>query len=190
MTTPRNAIHMSNFVQFSNLLEIRKSNAKVLILGSYRALKPCEIGDFCRERLRRLKAFLKARGFDNTGLVEDWIDENKIPAEVFDEHFREKSFYYIDNWAEILIFVFFKEADNISVTREWSHMIESTSEKCKCSVILRHEDLDLGSLVRGDIGVERVREYSFKDEDELNEFAFSGCFNVLYSLESSKRTAE
>lgn len=170
---------MSHFLRFSKLLETRKNNAKVLILGSYRD-----------ERLRRLKTSLRAKGFDKTTLVEDWMDESKIPPESLDEHFREKSFYYIDNWAEILVFVFFAEADNISVTRELSHMIESTKEKCKCSVILRHEDLNLGSIVRGDIGVERIREYPFKDENELHEFAFSGCFNVLYSLESSKQTKE
>ena len=170
---------MSHFVRFGDLLEARKTNANVLILGSYRD-----------ERLRRLKTFLRAKGFDKTKLVEHWIDENKIPPESLDAHFREKSFYYIDNWAEVLVFVFFAEADNISVTREWSHMIESTKEKCTCSVILWHEDLNLGSLVRGDIGAERIRDYSFKDENELHEVAFSGCFNVLYSLESSKQTKE
>jgi len=182
---------MSRFVQFGSLLEIRKSTAKVLVLGSYRALESCELGeDVCIERLRRLKAFLMSRGFDRTRLVEDWIDESDIPAGSLDEHFREKSFYYIDGWAEILIFVFLREADNISVTREWSHMIESAKGKSRYSLILRHENLNLGSLVRGDIGVERIREYSFKDEKELHEFAFSGCFNVLYGMVSSEQTKE
>ena len=163
-------------MRFSDILETRKTDAKVLILGSYGTAE-----------LRRMKTFLIDRGFHKTRLVEDWIDEDKIPPDSFDEHFREKSFYYIDKWAEILIFVFLG-TDNISVTREWSHLIESTKEKCKCSVILRHEGLNLRSLVRGDIGIERIREYSFKDEKELHEVAFSGCFNVLYSLESLKQT--
>ena len=97
-------------MQFASLLEIRKSTAKVLVLGSYRALESCELGeDVCIERLRRLKAFLMARGFDRTRLVEDWIDESDIPAGSLDEHFREKSFYYIDSWAVILIFVFLRK---------------------------------------------------------------------------------
>jgi hypothetical protein len=91
---------------------------------------------------------------------------------------------------EILIFVFFKEANNISVTREWGHVVESTKEKCKCSIILDHEDLNLGPLVRGDIGAMMVREESFKDENGLHGHAFQGCFNVLYSLESSKQTKQ
>jgi len=168
---------MSRSLRFSDVLKTRKGNTKILILGSYDA----------REMLKRLKVFLRTRGFGKTRLVEDWIDEKEIPSDSFDEHFREKSFYYIDKWAEILIFVFLG-TDNISVTREWSHLIESTKEKCKCSVILRHEGLNLRSLVRGDIGIERIREYSFKDEKELHEVAFSGCFNVLYSLESLKQT--
>ena len=169
---------MSHFLQFSDVLKTKKRNAKVLILGSYDA----------REILKRLKAFLIARGFDKTRLVEDWIDEKEIPADSFDEHFRAKSFYYIDNWAEVLVFVFLKGVNNLSVGREWAHMIESVREKCRCSVILRHKRLNLGSLVRGDIGAERVREEPFEDEKELCELAFSGCFNVLYSLESSKQT--
>jgi len=181
---------MKPSVQFRDIIETKKSNAKVLILGSYKTLESCGLGkDFCKEKLRRLKDFLRAKGFDITRLVEHWIDEDEIPSESLNEHFRRKSFYYIDNWAEVLIFVFFKEANNISVTREWSHMIESAT-KTKCSIILRHKDLDVGSLVRGDIGAERVREQPFKNEEELREFAYSGCFNILYSLVSSKRAEE
>lgn len=191
MTNPSNSIQMSHFVQFGGLLETRKTNAKVLILGSYSALKVYGLGEkVCEERLERLKAFLIARGFENTRLVKYWRDEDNIPPDSFDEHFRGKSFHYIDEWAEILIFVFFKEANNISVTREWAHMVESMKEKCNCSVIVRHKDLDVGSIVRGDIGAERVREESFEDENELHEVAFSGCFNVLYSLESSRQTKQ
>jgi hypothetical protein len=162
-------------VQFSDLLEIGKRNAKVLVLGSYRD-----------PRLGMLKAFLVSKGFEKTRLVKDWIDEEGTPEGNLDEHFRGKSFYYIDNWAEILVFVFFKEVDNMSVTREWGHMIDSSKEKCKRSIILSQEDLDLCALVRGDIGSERIRDYTFKDENELCESAFSGCFSVLYSLLSSK----
>jgi hypothetical protein len=166
---------MSDLVQFSDLLEIEKRQAKVLILGSYRD-----------PRLEMLKVSLISKGFEGTRLVKDWVDEEKAPKENLDEHFRGKSFYYIDNWAEIFVFVFFKDADNISVTREWSHMIESSKEKCGKSVILSHEDLDLGALVRGDIGSERIRNPTFKDDNELCESAFSGCFSVLYSLIGSK----
>jgi hypothetical protein len=178
MTQLVNSMKMSEFVEFDDLINARKSNAKVLLLGSYEDLK-----------LKDLKAFLITKGFNETRLVEDWINESEVPPESLDEHFKEKSFYYIDNWAEILVFVFF-ETDHISVTREWSHMIESQSEKCKCSIILRHESLDLRCLVRGDIGAERIREYHFKDENELHKSAFSGCFTVLYSFESSKQNKE
>lgn len=191
MTNPSNSLQMSDSDQYADLLETRKRNAKVLILGSYSALKVYGLGEkVCEERLKRLKAFLIAKGFENTRLVKNWMDEDNIPRDSFDEHFRGKSFHYIDKWAEILIFVFFKDADNVSVTREWGHMIESSKEKCKCSTILWHQDLDLGSIVRGDIGGEGIRDYSFEDENELHEVAFSGCFHVLYYLESDKQTKE
>jgi len=55
MTNPSNSLQMSDSDQYADLLETRKRNAKVLILGSYSALKVYGLGEkVCEERLKRL----------------------------------------------------------------------------------------------------------------------------------------
>ena len=169
---------------FREPLEKVKGKVKILILGSYPLFTPRkgEVNQDKEEMLERLRNFLRKKGFKQTMLVKDWKDEENVPAGSLDIHFRDKSFYYIDKWAEILIFVFSPNSDNQSVTREWGHMIDSAQRKCRNSVILRHESVNLHSLIKGDIKKERVFEYEFRDGDSLNDLAFNTCFNIAYSF--------
>ena len=175
---------MSGSPHLKDLLAVARNRVRILILGPYRTQEAfkCETEKICLNKLDRLKAFLIEKGFPQTRLVIDWMDEEEVPPASFDIHFREKSFYYIDNWADIILFVFLREGDNLSVSREWGHMVESVREKCERAVVLRQKEVDLGSLIRGDIERERVYEYHFEQEAELQDFAFSGCFNILYGL--------
>lgn len=169
---------------FRTPLEKVKGKVKVLILGSYPfgAFTKSE-GDRNKEEiLENLRDFLREKGFKQTMLVKDWKDEESVPEASLDIHFRDKSFYYIDKWAEILVFVLSPESDNQSVTREWGHMIDANKKKCKNSAILRHESVNLHSLIKGDIKKERIFEYEFKDENSLHDLAFSACFNIAYSF--------
>ncbi len=129
-----------------------------------------------------IKSFLIQRGFIETKFVKDWADEEEVPSKSLNIHFGQKSYYYIDNWADIIIFVFLPNFDNYSVTREWGHLMESTKSKCSKSVILSHTSINLGALIKGDIEIGRVLSYTFDNEIELLDFAFSGCFNIIYSL--------
>jgi len=180
---------MNGFIEFNEILKERKCQAKILILGSYQRLTAQGSEESCEEILEKLKEFLIANGFSNTKLVKDWIIEDNIPPESLVALFREKSFHHIDYWAEILVFVFLKDANNYSVTRELSHMVDCSKEKCSHSIILRHDEIDLGSLIKGDISIERILESSFSDNQELYQTAFAGCFNILFTLESQKHTS-
>ena len=96
------------------------------------------------------------KGFLLTRLVEDFPDEEDVPEDVKDEHFLDKSYYYIDNWAIILLFVFLKAGNCLGVATEFNHMASTARNKCDCSFILSEEGLNLGSLMRGTIRISRV----------------------------------
>jgi hypothetical protein len=167
---------------FLNRIEERKKHTNILILGPYKKHESIQLnGETCVEQLEKIKKSLQRNGFFKTRLVKDWLDEENIPKKLWDKHFLKKSIHYINEWAEVLLFVFLKEGDHKGVVREWSHMVEIT-DKQKNSVIIRHETIDLGSLIRGDIAEHTIYEYSFNNEDELHTRSFAGAFNVLYNL--------
>jgi hypothetical protein len=173
---------------YRSLLDERKKSIRILILGAYsldEAFKT-EDSDLCIETLKRLKVHLTNKGFLQTRLVEDWKEENGVPQSSKKIFFRDKSFYYIDKWADILLFIFLQKGNNNGVTREWGHMIESSKQKCKCSIILWHEKINLGTVIGGDIEGEMIRDFTFKDENQLQESAYAGCFNILFSLVRSE----
>jgi len=156
-----------------------------LILGAYSSpqAKKGSLEKKAEDKLYDLRSFLKEKGFSQTNLVKDWMDEEGIPKELYDIHFKEKSFFYIKNWADILVFIFFENCTNFSVIREWSYLIDSVPSKISQSVILRHENVNLGCLIRGDIRDNRVFEAKFSnDPSDLHACAFSGCISVLYRL--------
>jgi hypothetical protein len=175
-------------INFSKSLEIFKEKTKVLILGAYSSpkKKDQDMEIKAEERLKLLKSSLISKGFVLTKLVKDWPDEKNIPENQYDVHFRDKSFYYMRNWADILVFVFFEDCNNNSVCREWGHMIDSITDKIDQSIILRHESIDLGCLLKGDIKDNRVFEAGFSTNNELFDNAFSGCISSLYRLYRTK----
>ena len=67
---------------FSSLIEERKSYVNVLILGPYSLLDPHSHTNtkFCENMLKKLKFFLKEKGFYETHIVLDWIDEDNIAS--------------------------------------------------------------------------------------------------------------
>lgn len=168
---------------FKEPLEEARSNSRVLILGSYSQSKEAKGSGFSEKSLESLKGFMVSKGFVQTKLVRDWTDEQEVPSGSLNIHFGMKSYYYIDNWADILLFVFLPEFDNYGVTREWGHLVES-NVKCDKAIILTHSSINLGALIKGDIESKRILSYTFDNERELLDFAFSGCFNVIYTLMS------
>ncbi len=104
----------------------------------------------------------------------------KIPPEVWNELFLNKSKYYIRTWAEIILFIFQIEGDHVSVTREWGYMIDKT-KKCNTSAIIRHKDVNL-HFINGELRESNIIEYTFKNDVSLSKKAFAGCSSRLISL--------
>jgi len=177
---------MSDFSEYERILDTIKNQVKVLILGPYDENCPKGMIKSCKEVLEDLKQFLISQGFLNTRLVKDWKIKRNIPQVTFASLARHKSFHFIDNWAEILVFVFFENGNNSSVGREFGHMVDSSREKCKYSTILRQNNLDLGTIIKGDINSERIVESQFLDKKELYDYAFAGCHNSLFSFPRNK----
>ena len=169
----------SSVIQF---LTARKRKTKVLILGDYS--KSENIGapdDICERKLRLVQSFLKNNGFFESFLVMDFIDEHIVPNEAMDEHFLQKSQYYIQNWADILVFILLKEGDHQSVIREWSFLVLECPQKTRNSILVCHEEVSLRALIRGDLKSFRVAYDTFND-DNLCLKTYNQVFIKLYSL--------
>ncbi|MBA7602628.1 hypothetical protein ES703_09724 [subsurface metagenome] len=160
-----------------------ENRQKILLLGAYRHSNPTSDEDHqkCKDYLINVKHYLIYNGFLDTKLVEDFDDEfSSLPKTASPIHFKGKSFHYIDNWADILLFILTSECDISGVLREFSHIVESNQEKCNISCILCHKKIKLSMLTQADIKENRLLENRFNNQKQLNEFAFSASFNLLY----------
>src|SRR4030042_5078914 len=168
---------------FRDILDARKRSARILILGDY-SENPAYDGlkGLCLGRLKGLQSHLRREGFNETRLVMDFMDEEGVPEESYDEQFMKKSEYYIRHWAEILLFVLLQDGDNQSVIREWSYMIKVCPDKCKNAIMMSNKNIRTGALLRGDIKGHRITNYEFTDTSALFSGAYTLCFNKLYNL--------
>ncbi len=96
--------------------------------------------------------------------------------------FIKKSQYYIKNWAEILLFVLLKEGDHQSVIREWAFLVLECPEKASNSIMLCHQDVQLRTLIRGDIKSFRVAYEIFDNDENMCTRAHNQVFIKLYGL--------
>lgn len=129
-----------------------------------------------------MKECLIERGFKNVRLVADFPDLPRFHPTSWELHFQRKSFHYIKNWGQVLLFVYFKGSDHMGVTRELSYMIDNAVEKTNCSAILRDKRLGLSTMIKADIKGHRILEYDFEDDQELCEVAVGCCRDLVYHL--------
>jgi len=151
----------------------RRGSVNVLILGPY--------GD-CKEDLIQMRKFVIEKEYKNTRIVEELPELEDIPQEPKEEYFLEKSKYYIENWAEILIFYLPLECDCKSVLLELFFMCEHVPIKCIYSTIIRHEEYDLGTLIKGMVRKMRVADYPYREKSQIQDMAFSACFCSLENI--------
>jgi len=174
---------MGGFLTFRDILDARKGSTRILILGDYSEnLAYKGLRGACLDTLKRLQSHLWREGFSETRLVVDFMDEEGVPEESYDEHFLKKSEYYIRHWAEILLFVLLQEGNNQSVVREWSYMIKVCPDKCRNAIIMSNRNVRIGALLRGDIKGHRITNDTFTDASALFRGARKLCFNKLYNL--------
>lgn len=159
---------------FPKEFERKKRKMKILILGPY---KPPSFED----RLRSFRDCLNDKKYDNTKLVADFPDAPRLHKN-WDIHFSMKSRVFIKNWANALIFVFFKNADNSGVTSEFEFTHLKAQEKLSVSVVFNEKDLDLSTLIKGPIKVHKIYADDFEDDMKLCEKALGYCTNFVYQL--------
>jgi len=168
---------------FKDVVSDKKNTLKILILGDYSKREDFEgPEDVCESQLINLKKHLISEGFLKTYLVKDFIDEEEIPEDLYDEHFVEKSEHYIEHWADILVFVLLREGDHQSVIREWGFMITACQNKFDNAILIRHEDVVLRGMLRGDIKRNQITHETFIDLETLLERAYKLCFSKIYNF--------
>lgn len=87
---------MGGFLTFRDILDARKGSTRILILGDYSETPAYKgLKGACLDTLKRLQSHLWREGFSETRLVVDFMDEEGVPEESYDEHFLKKSEYYI-----------------------------------------------------------------------------------------------
>jgi len=161
---------MSNI--FSTAFAQEKKIKKILVLGPY---KP----PLARERLERLRDCLLEHGYENAKIVEDFPDIPKYDEDP-DKHFTLKSRDRIKNWADVLVFIFMREANNLGVWSELQFTLFSVKDKIHYSIELHERGVDLSSQTRGPLKISRMYSNEFRSDRELFSLAIAFCTNVAY----------
>lgn len=163
---------MSNI--FSTAFAEKKKIKRILILGPY---KPPP----AKERLIRLRACLLAHGYENAKIVEDFPNIPKYDEDP-DKHFTLKSQDGIRNWADVLVFVFMCEANNLGVWSELQFTLDFVKDKIRYSIELHEQGVDLSSQTRGPLKIARMNSSEFCSDRKLCDLAMAFCTNVVYEF--------
>jgi hypothetical protein len=164
-------------LSLSDFLQERKRKLKILVLGAYR---PNSI----LKRLERMQQCLINRKFESTKLVKDFPDKKRYDKDS-DIHFTKKSRQLMENWAHLLIFVFFLEGENLGVGNELDYMCLKIPMTIQHSLVLLESGIDIGSQVRGTIKLAQNQKLSFEyfqSDTELCTLALGHCRKVLDRL--------
>lgn len=158
------------FKEFSD----RKKSLKVLILGAY-------VPKDCEQRLVKLKECLFENGYKNARLVRDFSD---MPSfhDVKPAHIVTKSKHYIKFWADVLLFVFFRNGRNEGVSVEFEFACSKVLEKLGVSVVLAEKDLSLSSMILGSVEIQQIKADIFIDDMELCEKLLGYLTNFTHRL--------
>ena len=99
-----------------------------------------------------------------------------------DEHFTKKSRLYIDTWAHVPMFVFFKDADNLGVNTELTFTCVNLPDKGKHAVVFFEKGMDISSQVIGSVKIARISYEIFENDEELCKLAFGHSLKILDRL--------
>jgi hypothetical protein len=155
-------------------LNQHKQKLHILILGPYRP----------KSHLKRLEALqdcLIAKRFEMTKLVKDFPDRKKFSDDM-DEHFTKKSRLYINTWAHVPMFIFFKDADNLGVNTELTFTCVNLPNKGKHGVVFFEKGIDISSQVIGSVKIARISYEIFENDEELCDLAFGHSMKILDRL--------
>ncbi len=159
---------------FPREFEKKKEKIKILILGAYR---PSPF----KRRLQTLRDYLEKKKYRTARLAANLENETKF-HENLDAHFSMKSDFLIKNWADSLLFVFFKGADNSGVSTEFKFTCLEAREKLGVSVVFSEKDLNLSTQIKGPIRIHKVLADEFANDEELCEKSIGYCTEFVYRL--------
>ena len=159
---------------FSRNFENKKKIQRVLILGPY---KP----KVAKERLVKLRDCLQSHGYEGARIIEDFPNIPKYDEDP-DKHFTLKSQDKIRNWADILIFVFMRRADNLGVWAELQFTIDFVKDKLHYLVELHEKRTVLSTQTRGPLKISRIFSYEFYSDRQLCELSLAFCTNIVYEF--------
>ncbi|MHA1713936.1 MAG: hypothetical protein ACTSW4_07915 [Candidatus Ranarchaeia archaeon] len=153
-------------------LKKQKEKTNILILGVYHPHQ-------CIIHLKKLKKHLISQGFPNTCLVRDFGDDSLFHPSSANIHFQRKSFFYMEHWANVLLFIIHKGCNPMGVLREFARMIEHDPYKTQTAALFCSETISLSSLIKADIELHDIRAYSYSSQKDLNELAYAACFSIM-----------
>jgi len=133
------------------------------------------------KRLKKFRHCLRNKKYKNAKIVADFPNEPRFHPDQ-DIHFSLKSQEYIKNWADVLIFAFFKDADNQGVANELTFTCLKVLEKVHFSVVFSEKSVILSSLTKGPIKVHRMKSDVFEDDKELCQKAQGYLTEFIYQL--------
>ena len=137
----------------------------------------------CKRKLTALKNHLINKGFSSARLVTDFPSRN-VEGKDPDIYFLEKSHDCIENWAEILVFVFDEDkiCNNDSVFEEFFFTAGNVSHKCRYSSILSSSMRFAGRLLRGTYKLHHIPFREFKNVGELKRRGYSAVYGSFQKL--------
>lgn len=152
----------------------KKSKVRILILGAYKPKK-------MKERLEQLRNALIIRGYENTKLMMDFSDEQRY-SDDDDIHYTKKSEDNIHNWAQILIFLFFKEGENEGVASEFKFTCIEVSDKMDTILLLHEKGKKPSTQVEGPRKESKIRVGYFDSDKDLIEITEGYCWNFTRKI--------
>lgn len=159
---------------FPETFKGKKNKIKILILGPYRPSN-------AEKRLIEFRKSLHLKDYLNAKLVADFPDIPRYHDD-WDIHCTLKSQFHIKHWADALIFVFLKDADNQGVANELTFTCQKVLEKTHLSLVLIEQGVQLSSLTRGPIKIHKINADDFENDTELCHKAIGYCTNFVFQL--------
>jgi len=133
------------------------------------------------QRLYKLKECILEKNYRNARLVKDFPNEPSFNARKF-AHVVTKSKYYIKFWADVLLFVFFKGANNEGVSVEFEFTCLKGLEKLGFSVVFAESGMNVSSMIMGGIEIHEIKADRFEDDLELCEKSIGYLTNFVRRL--------
>jgi len=143
-------------------IDNNRDKPHITIFGSYQS--PYDT------RLERLRDFLQSKGYKKTQLVRDVSFPVRIKELTNAQNDKRQSEYWIQN-SDILLWIFFKNADNAGVSNEFGQLPHLGKDGLWQSIVfIETEDLlnpIISSMITGTLDdYQAIQQYEFLSNDD------------------------